>query len=85
MREEQEQRNDPSIQNKKPSTSKSFAPSPHCQQTHHPPENCWSGPNTANRPKQYNQEYPAGNRNDGQDQGKLPHAVPSSNLKNPLN
>ena len=38
MRKEQEQRNDPSIQNTKPWTSKSFAPYPHCQRTNHPPE-----------------------------------------------
>ena len=29
MRNDQEQRNDPTIQNTKPSTSKSFAPCPH--------------------------------------------------------
>ena len=39
MRKEQEQRNDPSIQNTKPSTSKSIAPCPHSQRTDHPPEN----------------------------------------------
>ena len=50
MKKEQEQRNDPSIQNTKPSTSKSFAPCPHCQWTNHPPEKRWSGPNAANRP-----------------------------------
>ena len=44
MRKEQEQRNDPSIQNAKPSTSKSFAPCSHCQRTNHPPEKCWSDP-----------------------------------------
>ena len=38
MRKEQEQRNDSSIQNTKPSTSKSFAPCPHCQRTNHPPK-----------------------------------------------
>ena len=51
MRKEQEQRNDPSNQTIKPSKSKSFPPSPHCQRTNHPPEKCWSGPNAANRPK----------------------------------
>ena len=40
MKKEQEQRNDPSIQNTKSSTSKSFAPCPHCQRTNHPPEKC---------------------------------------------
>ena len=39
MRKEQVQRNDPSIQNIKPSTSQSFAPCSHCQRTKHPPEN----------------------------------------------
>ena len=38
MKKEQEQRNDSSIQNLKPSTSKSFAPCPHCQRTNRPPE-----------------------------------------------
>ena len=57
MRKEQEQRNDPSNQNIKPSTSKSFSPCPHCQRTNHPPEKCWSGPNAANRPKRFKQKY----------------------------
>ena len=66
MRKEQEQRNDPSNQNIKPSISKSFTPCPHCQRTNHPPEKCWSGPNAANRPKRFKQEYHPENRNDGQ-------------------
>ena len=85
IRKEQKQRNDPFIQNMKPSTSKSFAPYPHCQRTNHPPENCWSGPNAANRPKRFKQEYPVDNRNDGPDQGNLTHSGPLSFLKNPLN
>ena len=44
MRKEQEQRNDPSSHNVKLTTSKSFAPCPHCQRTNHPPEKCWSVP-----------------------------------------
>ena len=56
MRKEQEQRNDPSIQKTKPSTSKSYAQCPRCQRTNHPPEKCWSGPNAANRPKRFKQE-----------------------------
>ena len=85
MRKEQEQRNDPSNQNIKPSTSKSFPPCPHCQRTNHPPEKCWSGPNAANRPKRFKQEYHPENRNDGQEQGNLTHSGPSSILKNSLN
>ena len=85
MRKEQEQGNDPSIQNTIPSTSRSFAPCPYCQRTNHPPEKSWSGPNVANRPKRFKQEYPADNRNDGQDQGNLTHPGPSAILKNPLN
>ena len=42
-RKEQEQRNDFSIQNMKSSTSESFAPCPHCQQTNSSPEKFWSG------------------------------------------
>ena len=84
MRKEQEQRNDPLIQNMKPSTSKSFSPSPHCQRTNHPPEKCWSCPNAANRPKRFKQEYLADNRNDGQEQGNLTHTGSSSILKNAL-
>ena len=57
MRKEQEQRNDPSKQNIKPSTSESFPICPHCQRKNHPPEKCWSGPNAANRPKRFKQEY----------------------------
>ena len=55
MKKEQEQRNDPSIQNTKPPTSKSFEPCPHCRQTHHPPENAGvvpmqqKDPNASNR------------------------------------
>ena len=85
IRKEQEQRNDPSNQNIKPSTSKSFPPLPHCQRTNHPPEKCWSGPNAANRPKWFKQEYNPENRNDGQEQGNLTHSGPSSILKNSLN
>ena len=39
MKKEQEQKNDPSIQKTKHSTSRSFAPCPHYQRTNHPPEN----------------------------------------------
>ena len=85
IRKEHKQRNDPSTQKMKPSTSKSYAPCPHCQRTNHPPEQCWSGPNAANRPKRFKQEYPVDNRNDGPDQGNLTHSGPLSFLKNPLN
>ena len=85
MRKEQEQRNDPPIQYRKLSTSKSFAPCPHCQRTNHPPGKCWSGPNAAIRPKRFKQQYLADKRNDGQEQGNLTHAGISSILKNPLN
>ena len=85
MRKEQEQKNEPSIQNMKPSTPKSFAPCPQCQQSNHPPEKCWSGPNAATRLKRFKQEYPEDNRNDGQDQGNLTHPGRSSTLKNSLN
>ena len=85
MRKEQEQRNDPANQNIKPSTSKSFPPCPHCQWTNHPPEKCWSGPNAANRPKRFKQEYSADNRNDGQERGNLTLSGPSSILINSLN
>ena len=85
IKKEQAQRNDPSTQKMKPSTSKSYAPCPHCQRTNHSPKQCWSGPNAANRPKRFKQAYPEDNRNDGQDQGNLTHSGPSSILKNSLN
>ena len=85
MRKEQEQRNDPSDQKRKLSTSKSFPPCPHCQRTNHPPEKCWSGPNAAHRPKRFKQKYNPENRNGGQEQGNLTHSGPSSILKNSLN
>ena len=85
MRKEQEQRNDLSNQNMRTSTSKSFPPCPHCQRTIHPPEQSWNGPNAANRPKRFKQEYHPENRNDGQEQGNSTHSVPSSSLKNSLN
>ena len=85
MRKEQERGNDPPTQKMKPSTSKTYAPCPHCQRTNHPPEQCWNGPNAANRPKRFKQAYPEDNRNDGQNQGNITHSGPSSILKNPLN
>ena len=85
MRQEQEHRNDPSTQKMKPLTSKSYAPCPHCQRTNHPLEQYWGGPNAANRPKRFKQEYPADDQNDGQDKGNLTHSGPSSILKNSLN
>ena len=85
IRKEQEQRNNPSTQKMKPSTSKSYAPCPHCQRTNHSPEQCWSGPNATKRPKRLKQTYPEDNRNDGQDQGNLTHSGLSSILKNSLN
>ena len=65
MKKEQEQRNDPSTQDTKPSTSTSSEPCPHCQRTDDPPENCWSGPNAANRPQRSRPDISADNRNDG--------------------
>ena len=85
MRKEQDQRIDPSIQNTKPSTSKSFASCPHCQRATHIPEKCGSGPNAANRLKRFKQKHPADNQNDGQEQGNLTHSGLLSNLKNLLN
>ena len=85
MRKEQERGNDPSTQKMKPSTSKTYAPCPHCQRTNHPPEQCWNGPNAANRPKRFKQAYPEDNRNDGQDHGNLTYSGPPSILKNSLN
>ena len=76
MKKEQEQRNDPSIPNTKPSTSKSFASCSHCQQTNHPTKNCWSGPNATNRPKRSKQDHPAENRNYGQEKGRLTQTGP---------
>ena len=85
MRKEQERGNDPSTQKMKPSTSKTYAPCPHCQRTNHPPEQCWSGPNAANRPKRFKKAYPEDNQNDGQNHGNLTYSGPSSILKNSLN
>ena len=84
MKQEQEQGNDPSIQNTKHSTSKSFTLCPHCQRTNHLPKKCWSGPNAANRLKRFKQGYTADNQNDGQKQGNLTHAGLSLILKNHL-
>ena len=39
MKKEQKQKNDSSIQDNKPSASRSFEPCPHCQRTNHPPKN----------------------------------------------
>ena len=85
LRKEQERGNGTSTQKMKPSTSKTYAPCPHCQRTNHPPEQCWSGPNAANRPKRFKQVYPEDNQNDGQNHGNLTYPGPSSILKNSLN
>ena len=85
IRKEQEHRNEPSAQKMKPTTSKSYAPCPHCQRTNHPPEQCWNSPNATNRPKRFKQTYQEDNPNDGQDQGNLTHSGPPSILKNSLN
>ena len=85
MGKEQEQRNDPSNQNTKPSTSKSFAQCPQFQRTNHPLEKCWSGPNAANRPKRFKQDHPKHNRYDWQELGNLTQPGPPSILKNFLN
>ena len=71
MKNEQEQRNNPSIQNTKPLKSRSFAPCSHCQRTNHAPQKCWNGPNTAKRPKRFKRDYPADNRNEWQEPGNL--------------
>ena len=84
MKKEQEQRNDPSLQNTKPSTSTLFAPCPRCQRTIHPPEKRWSCPNAAKRPKRLKQDHPADNRNEGQEQGNLTRSGPISIPKKPL-
>ena len=85
MKKEHEQKNDCLTEKTKPSTSKSFEHCPHCQRTNHPPEKSWSGHNAADRPMRFKQEYPADNRNDGQEQGNLTYTGPSSNFKNTLN
>ena len=85
MKKEQEQRNGPSTQNTKPSTSRSFAPCPHCQRANHRPEKCSNGLNAANRFKVFKQDHPEDNQNDGQEQENLTHPGLISILKNPIN
>ena len=85
IKKEQEQRNDPSTQNTKPATPKSFAPCLHCQRTNHPPEKIWSGPNAADRRKRFKQDHPADNQNDGHEKENLTYPRPSSILKTTLN
>ena len=53
IKKEQEQRIDPSTQNAKPSTSKSFAKCPLCQRRKDLPEKCWSD---LKRPKRFKQD-----------------------------
>ena len=78
MKKEQEQRNDPSIQNAKSSTSRTVSPCPHCHGTIYPPEENWSGPNAAKRPKWFKQDHPApaDNQNEGQEEGYLTQPGP---------
>ena len=85
MEKEQEQRNDSSILNTKPSTSSLFAPCLHFQQRTHTPEKSWSGPISANRPKMFKQDHPADNRKEGQEQESSTLSGPISSLKNTLN
>ena len=82
---EQKQRNDRSIQNTKPSTSRSFALCSHLPTNKLPTKNCWSGPNAANIPERFKQDHPADNRIDGQEQRNLIHPGSLSILKNRLN
>ena len=84
MKKEQNQRNVPSTQNTKPSTSKSFAHCSHCPRTNHSPEKSRDGPNATNRPKWFKKDFPAHNQIEGQEQGNLTHPGPLSDLKNPL-
>ena len=81
MRKGQEQRNDPSIQNMKPSNLNHL----HHARANHPPEKSWSGLSALNRPKRFKEEYPLDNRNDEQKQGNLTHSGHSSILRNSLN
>ena len=85
MKNEQQQRSDPSIQNTKFSISRSFAPCPHCHWTNHPPEKSWSGLYAANTLKRFKKDHPADKQNEGQKQGNLTLSGPISILKNPLN
>ena len=71
MKKEKDQKNDPLFQNTKTLTSKTFAPSPHCQRTKHPPEKNWSGPNAANRAKRFKQDQPIDKTQDPQEHGNL--------------
>ena len=80
----QEQQNDPSNQNTKTSTSRSFASCTHCHRTDHPAEDCWSDPNAPNRPKILKQDHPADNRINGEEQQNLTHLGLISILRNSL-
>ena len=71
MGKEQEQRNDPSLRNTKPSASKAFAPCPPCQLRNYPPEKNWSGLKAANRPKRFKQDQPADIAQEGREQRNL--------------
>ena len=77
--------NDTSLQNVKPSTSKTIASSPKCQRTNHFSKKCWNGLNVTNRPKRFKQDLLTDNLQDGQDQGNSTKTGLTSSLKNPLN
>ena len=85
MKKKQEQKKDPSIQNTKHLTTRSFAPRFHCQGTNHPPKKCWKCPNETNRPKRFKPDQPADNQNGGQKQGNLTYPGSISFPKNSLN
>ena len=67
IKKQQEQRIEPLVQNVRPSTFVTFAPSPHCHRRNIPPANCWNGPNAADRTKDFKQKPPPDITQEGQD------------------
>ena len=85
MKKGQEQKNVPSINNHGTSDIWIICTLSSLPRTNRLPEKRWSGPNGANRHKQFLENNSADNRIEGQEQGNLTHSRNTSILKNPFN
>ena len=77
IRKEQEQKQDPP-RNVKRFIPKTQSPCPLCQRTIHPPKNCLTGPNTANRSQMIRRNPPSSDRKESPKEGTSTQKTPPS-------
>ena len=80
----QEQKQHPS-QKVKSFTPKTYPRCPHYQKTNQPPENCWNGPNAANRPQKFKQHTSPSHKQESLIERTSTQNASPSILKNPSN